>query len=393
MTHVAAHYSFGTGGSVRPYLKKGWSLVERDFTWTDGLHAVMSLPVPAISGRLVLELYLKPMRMLPVIRRQRVVVSVNGTQIGDDYVDGDCALAFDVTQAASAGGPALNVELHCPDAVVPAALGESSDERRLGVAVREMMLFDCPARPDFTPRLRPPLPNLPGGVAQAVAGLTGLAIPDLAGCFESLGHNCEFGMAQRAMAHEGLGLLRFGGIPVDKLVEALDLGFEGIEAPDNLMVYLSEADLDANRHEREFVVHDRRYGTEFHTGDFESGSTPEAVVAKFAKHLAFLRRKMLEDVVSGHKIFVFQHPGAPTLAHIWPILNVLRSHGPNTLLFVTDQGPHAPGTVEQIDDDLFHGFVGRLAPQHEMKLLDLPAWIGVCANTYRLWRESGRGQS
>ncbi len=391
MIRTVAHHKFGTAGDVRPLLKEGWSQVERDFTWTDGPRGVLALPLPEVKGALMLEIYLNPMLMPPVIRRQRLVVLVNGHDIADEFIGGECAVAFEIPKAATEGEAGLTVELRCPDAVVPKAIGAGDDERRLGVAVREIMLFDCPIRPPFTPRLRPPLPQVPGGTAQAVAGLTALTIRDLAGHFESLGHNCEFGMAQRLMDYEGLGLLRFGGIPVQKLIEGLDYNFDGMDAPDNLMPYLADAALDGNRNEREFLVYDRRYNSNFHTDLAEHRSTPDAVVAMFARSVGFLRRKLLEDLESGHKIFVFQHPAATTVAHVWPILNVLRSYGPNSLLFVTDGGPHAPGSVEQLDDDLYHGFVTRLAPIYEAALLDLPSWTSVCANTYRLWRESGRG--
>ena len=391
MTRIVAHYKFGTAGNVRPYLKEGWSLVERDFTWTVGPRSAMALPLTGVQGVLILEIYLNPMLMPPVIRQQRVVISVNGHAIADEFVGGESALAFEIPAATYAGEASLKVDVCCPDAVAPVAIGAGDDDRRLGVAVREIMLFDGPARPSFTPRFRPPLPDVPGGVDQAVAGLTALTLPDLAGRFESLGHNCEFGLVQRRMNHEGLGLLRFGGIPVHKLIEGLDLDFEGIEAPDNLMAYLADTAIDVSENEREFLVYDRRYGTNFHTHLTKYKSTPGEIVAMFTRNLAFLRRKMLEDIASGHKIFVFQHPSAKTVAHIRPILNVLRSHGPNTLLFLTDDGPHAPGSVEQIDDDLYHGFVTQLAPVYDAKRYDYPGWISVLANTYRLWRESGRG--
>ena len=213
----------------------------------------------------------------------------------------------------------------------------------------------------------------------------------MAACFASLGHNCEFGLAQRAMGVEILGLLRFGGLPVRKLIEGLDLGFEGLEAPDNLFTYLSGAALNGDPDLHEFIVRDRRYETDFHT-DMTDRDTDAATVLKvFHRHLGFLRRTFLEDLAAGHKIFVFQHPAIRSLAQIRPILNLLRSHGRNTLLFVVDTKDQVAGSVEQVEEDLLQGWTTRLAPGEDALQFDLPSWISICANAYRFWRMSGRG--
>jgi hypothetical protein len=390
MIDLAAQYSFGTGGSIKPFLKEGWSVLESDFNWTEGTRSRMRLPMPARQGRLTLEIALNPMLMPPVFTRQRLMISVNGHEIASAVVAGECTLGFDLPDAALAGAADLDVELRCPDAMIPAEIGANPDPRRLGVAVREIMLFTAPERKPFTPILRPPVP---GDLAQSVRALTFLSIPELAGCFESIGHNCEFGLAQRQMGHEGLGLLRLGGIPVQKLVEGLDLTFEGIDAPGNLATYVAQTDDAGNSMAGEILVHDKRYGTLFHLDRTLRDTTEAAVLETFYRNMTFLRRKFTEDLQTGGKIFVFQHPAADSIAHIRPILNLLRSHGPNTLLFVTQSGRQPPGAVEQLDEDLFQGWVQRLAPVHNVKPIELPSWISICANTYRLWRESGRGQS
>ena len=115
------------------------------------------------------------------------------------------------------------------------------------------------------------------------------------------------------------------------------------------------------------------------------------MLRSYQRHFGYLRRKLIEDLQLGHRIFVFQHPAARSAVQVRPILNLLRDHGPNTLLFVTDGRGEAPGTVRQLDDDLYQGFIRRLAPGTDVLSFELPPWISVCANTYRLWRESGRG--
>jgi hypothetical protein len=119
------------------------------------------------------------------------------------------------------------------------------------------------------------------------------------------------------------------------------------------------------------------------------------VLALFYRSLGFLRRKLSEDLRDGGKIFVFQHPEARSTAHVLPLLNLLRSFGPNTLLFVTEGGAQQAGCVTQLAPDLLHGQVAQLAPSYEATRADVASWVQVCANAYRLWRESAaeRGQA
>jgi hypothetical protein len=89
---------------------------------------------------------------------------------------------------------------------------------------------------------------------------------------------------------------------------------------------------------------------------------------------------------------VLHHPAARTQAQVLPILTLLRSHGPNVLLYVTEDPALPPGTVVQERTNLFRGYIDRLAPMHTVSLINVAAWTSICANTYRLWREQGGGK-
>jgi len=312
------------------------------------------------------------------------MVSCNGLMIADEQIGGDATLGLDIPEAAWAGQNKLDIVLSCPDAVAPCKVSSSADPRCLGVAVTEILLLWTKERSPFERRIMPPKPHIP--LVEAVQGLTGLGLEALAEQFQSLGRNCEFGLVQRKMGVEPLGLLRFASIPPTKLLEGLDLGFDGIDEPGNVMIYTND-DNDGS----EFLARDARYGVQFHTAKLRGHDDEDAVLQAVLRNLTFQRRKLLEDLRLGHKIFVFQNTGTSSLAQAWPLINMLRSHGPNTLLFVTEDRSHPPGTVEQIEPDLLHGHVQRLAPAHDVDSLILEPWIRLCANAYRLWRESGRG--
>jgi hypothetical protein len=375
----AGHFSFGAGGTVTPCLGEGWCHPEPDFTWTTGTSSRLRLPLVPGAGQLMLELVLHPMRHPPCLTRQRIILHVNDIPLAEASIHAECALSLPIPDRALSGKNRLDIVLTCPDAASPAALGAGPDPRMLGVAVREILLLWAPARPDPTPVTLPPLPPTEGGLPEAVRAATGLTMPALAARFESLGLDCEFGLAQRQMGADQIGLLRFAGLSIDRLLIGLDQGFEGLGTPEDLRVFTRDDGPAA-----EFIVQDARYNMVLHTHQTVATTTAAALLPAMARHLAFLRRKLLEDLASGHKIFVFNHAGTRTHAQARPILHVLRSHGPNALLFVSNDHAEQAGTVRRLDDDLLQGWVDDLGADRARKRLDLAAWTSLCANAHRL---------
>jgi hypothetical protein len=118
-----------------PFLRDGWSQPEGDFRWTDGDAAAIRFagerPPPD-----AIELELRPYLVHGRIGRQHVDVVLNGREVGS--VDAVAApferyvvpLPPGVVEAQN------TLTLRLPDAASPRSLGESADERRLGIAVR-----------------------------------------------------------------------------------------------------------------------------------------------------------------------------------------------------------------------------------------------------------------
>jgi hypothetical protein len=393
---VAAHVIFGIGGNGAPLQLYGWSFPEPRFTWCVETASSVRIPYQPGMGTLMLELTVTPMVLPPIIRTQRLVVTANGTILGEESIAGESTLGYAVPESVLDSSHILTVTLSYPDAFVPVEIGAGPDVRRLGFSVRDMLLLWVPREKPFTPVTRPPLPaNVAGGIEAAVRFCTGLSPADLVHNFESLGHNCEFGLMQRAAGAEPLGLLRFGGISINNLLRGLDMAFEGIDDPSRLRPYT-----ERGRRGEEYLIRDDRYSAAFHTRQLQGDITPEALVAKFAPHLAFLRRQFQGVLEDGSRIFVHHRPGLRSQAEVMPLLNLLRSHGPNVLLYVTEDflapdGTPVPtmpaGSVVQERADLFHGYIDEFAPLYDAARLNLPAWLSVCANTYRMWREQGGG--
>jgi Flp pilus assembly protein TadD len=117
--------------------------------------------------------------------------------------------------------------------------------------------------------------------------------------FESLGGNCEFGLAQRAAGIEPLGLLRFSGMVTDDLVGLLRCGFEDVGSEQHSELFLNA--------QNEFMLIDRRFPSFWSHTFISAGETDPAVLpAKLRKRAQFLRDKLLAELRSGKKIFLFR---------------------------------------------------------------------------------------
>lgn len=157
--------------------------------------------------------------------------------------------------------------------------------------------------------------------------------------FESLGDNCEFGLVQRHARVEPLGLLRFAGMSLGKLVAALEAKLDGLGTIDTVTVYPA-----GEPGHRELMVHETWLDTRYHTFVSEGKITAGELRERETKRLGFLRRKMLDDLAVGEKIWVWRELGMTDPARLQPLVNVLRSFGPNILLWVVEaDDDHPPG--------------------------------------------------
>ena len=381
----AGHYTFGAGGSVAPYLGAGWSMPERGFTWTSGTTSHVRLPFVRGRGTLTLSLTLSAFIYRPRLPLQRLIVLVNGVVVGTEHIAAECALGLPVPREAVDGRDTLDVTLQCPDATGPAALGVGADPRILGMAVHDISLAWVPERPSIAQVTLPPLPpDRP--LPELVRQVTGLELAALGQRFESLGHDCEFGLAQRQMGTETLGLLRFAGLSPRNLMFALERGFAGIEQPGNLSIFTHDDSPAA-----EFMVRDAAYGMNVHTHRHANQTDAASLLPLMHQRFKFLREKLFQDLADGQKIALFNFPGTRSANQMRPLLNLLRGFGPNVLLFVTDDGAEAPGTVRLLESDLMQGWIGELGRERAGLRLDLPGWVSICANAYRLWRQAGHG--
>ena len=209
--------------------------------------------------------------------------------------------------------------------------------------------------------------------------------------FESLGDNCEFGFVQKQAGALNISLLRWAGISYQGLLKGLAQDFEGLFAFDRLAPVWTD------------MVADREYGVSFHTqfkiatvdGRHAFAEAPEALVVTYAKEaarIALLRRKFIEGLDTGERIYVYKHKAAITPAELDALKAGLDRRRPQRLLCVAPEGPwHAAGRVMLVRDGLKLGALARFAPPERTQDGDFDNWVSICrAAAGTPWRTAAK---
>jgi tetratricopeptide (TPR) repeat protein len=222
---------------------------------------------------------------------------------------------------------------------------------------------------------RPAAPSVPSA-PNAAKAMTILAdAAKLMLCFESLGQNCEFGVVQRQLRAEPLGLLRFADITFDNLLAALDSDLAGIGAEQFTHASLRDG--------VEYMTYDTRYGLRMHSFTGPTQVSLERFRRTANRHLQFLARKLLEDLGEPSKIFVrTSSPDSQTPDRIMRLHGALCRHGPATLLFVqTTDEPARIGRAEWFAPGVLLGWIERF----DVGSVLTRQWLAVCRSAYALW--------
>jgi hypothetical protein len=373
---------FGMDGNARDYQIGGWSAPEAGFTWSEGTQSSLEMGLPPDWPRdadTLVELELHP--FMGGAPRPRLAVFANGWEIGQHHPQGWSTFAFRIPTRALVGRASLRLDLHHPDASKPG----QGDTRTLAMMVRSLALVSAPSMPHAAVTALRPLtvPEDEEAIDAMLRACIGTSRAGLAAQFESLGHNCEFGLAQFHLGmpkHEGIGLFRFAGVELKHLLTGLAERFatlgndvdvaveQGIHGPTDLL------------------LRDPGYNITWHSFEPAHLADPQRLRAQAPSNLRLRRRLLLERMENAERIFVFKRAGLISHAEILPLLARLRAVGPCALLYV-DQSEDLPsGAVEQVEHGLFHGKLARMAPAEDAGDSDVPSWISLLANTILLNR-------
>ena len=371
--------TFGQGGTDTHHLGAGWSGDEPGYRWAIGPRSELWLDNPGADAGYVLEIVISPFVRPPEVPVQRLVVQVRGIEVGRFDLTGPTTLGFRIPAGLLGGQGPVRVVFEHPDAARPSELGHARDGRALAVSFYQARLYRIEGDG--------PLVRIEGGEGVAAADigqLTGTPAAQFMLRFESFGDNCEFGLVQRRCGAEPLGLLRFSNLELPQLLRGLDNRFEGLGEVNSLELSLDQGNPP------EYVLRDRGYNLVFHTFLNAGTAREEELLAQQSGRMQFLRRKLLEDLANGEKIFVVKRNVLLTEHEMLPLRMALQRYGANTLLYVVPSADHSPGTVVQVAPGLLCGYIDRLAPHENAHELSLAVWLRLCINAAKLTAKDAR---
>ena len=196
--------------------------------------------------------------------------------------------------------------------------------------------------------------------------------------FESIGDNCEFGLMQRTVGTERMGLFRYAGVfDAVHLADLLDRKFAG---------FCEGEDLQITTFGPEWIADISSASLNIHTGRIQGLVPRERIEAEERQKLAFLANKFMDDLETGTKTFVYrtvigQRGGPDGTYGMDRLFDAVKSYGDCAMLWVTpaDDG-HPHGTVQHVRDRLFRGHIRRLAPYEDAHDTDERAWLELLSN-------------
>jgi tetratricopeptide (TPR) repeat protein len=215
---------------------------------------------------------------------------------------------------------------------------------------------------------------------------------ELVTAFESLGRNCEFGLVQRHFGAEPLGLLRWSATEPAGLCAMLAERFDGLDDAANLHLTINFMN--------EYYLSNKKFGMGMHTFINAGKDSETKVFAMLLRRLAFLKRKLLEDLEGSSKIFVYKSDTPVPFAMQMRLVAAVEAYNPNNKLVVVQVGQNgAPASCAQIAPGLLLGLQTR--PSKNGVQWDIPFedWENICtaakhicageANTPPVFQPSG----
>ena len=202
---------------------------------------------------------------------------------------------------------------------------------------------------------------------------------DLVTKFVSLGNNCEFGLVQKLYGFDPLDLFRWAGINVvGQLLSALQAKFADFGTEETVELQMWPTWPHA-------AVIDRKYGVYFHSEFSASEIAANAVECRreAARKLRFLCAKLVADLETGEKTFVYRQKEPLGSSRIRELHDALSKFGPVSLLVVNEDHTCAPGTVERLGARLFLGYSARLSNENPPQI-DVEVWKTLCERTHSM---------
>jgi hypothetical protein len=166
--------------------------------------------------------------------------------------------------------------------------------------------------------------------------------------------------------------LRWAATFPEDLAKALENRFQGIGSPDSVEPVKGPT-LDWGFHDRVYGIHSD------HTGMAFAKVTREDAHRKLCKALIFLTRKLLADLESGEKIFVYKVRGDLIAEDVLcRIAQAIRSYGSRFLFVKRAANPEELFQVRKIHDGFYVGSIDRFLHDDRNLGHNYTGWERVC---------------
>ncbi len=376
MSDLLLELFFGHGGGSSACVAEGWGPVEPFHRWTVGPESRVLLRVENPGPDCVLVIDALPWCDAASLPSQTVMLAINGRLLTTLQFSDHRTLAFPFPVATYAANEIWLTFSHLNAFTPRPPAGLDHQGRALGLLLTRLRVFRVPpAPPEIAIRARIPGSLDDGTLQSAVTARTGLNPTALALKFESIGHNCEFGLVQRGFGAEPLALLRFVMMVTHGLIEGVVQRFENVGKPDAVRVFVSDPP------ESEFKVHEQLYYLWFATGRTPADTTAEALHTEQCRRLGFLQRKFAEDLAAASRIYVVTRAEIMTEPEALALFCALTMHGPNTLLWTVHGDGTRAGEVEKLRPGFLLGHLGLV---DDVNYAGWDAWLSVLANAFLL---------
>jgi hypothetical protein len=382
---IAATLTFGIEGNAASHQGAGWSPSEDRHTWATDARSQLCLDAPYAPHGFVLEVSWSPLLDPPFTPGQSVSIEVNGRPVARTLVVRGCVTGFLCPPPRRAESK-LVVEFVHPDGICPAERFGHDDGRLLALAFHRVrvLVLEEPWR-----RVDGPVSDLAvvgadfAEIAARAEAAVGQPSRELFRAFEMLAGNCDMGLALRAMGHESLSLLRFGGALPDAALRGLDTGFAEIGSVSR--AYVAEGALG------EWMIEDAM-GLRVHTAKSSLEMDQPGIVRAYTPHIRRLAAKFMEDVEAAEKVFVLADQrslGATRgLETALPLHLALARRGGGRMLWVCPASGHnpPPGTAREVLPGLALAELDVLAPPStERGGITISGWASVLVNAWHVF--------
>lgn len=385
-TQISHSFSFAAGGNAEQIQVSGWSVAEPNHTWCVGHRSVVAIEDVVAPNGFFLELDWQPFVDYPYVPDQAVTISVLNHRISPYRVNQRETVAF-FCPAPLPTDRRLLITFEHPDAARIAEHMVTTDPRQVAIAFRRLRILPlaaaAPVRLKNNAAMRVKLEG-ERLVSRSAEGESRMELRQLLSQFEMLAGNCDLGLSMRTLGFEQLSLLRFGGATAEVAIRGLENDFEGIG--EQLSTEIADNPI------KEWMVRDA-FGLRFHTHQ-SSAMMPEPEILKRQRlHIGFLRRKFLEDVQLGEKIFVFaDHIRPRSFESALALFLALNRRGRNRMLWVCPNvGEMAAGRVDELVPGLARGSLDVFKGPLEAGHIAVHGWLDVLYNAATVLNRSQAG--